>query len=249
MSNVKLHTSGHLQLHESGHLKLGGVWHDRNYVASDLFAGFAEIIHQDDWESNEGGENEDPNDFLSTVKATAEANFSTDFSSSIASIYGIVGYHGYQVYPLGWPGAMRASATCFGRWQKYSTGGITASSVKISTTGSANARISVFGSEPTATQIKSASGTSSGVYLFNKGELEIYNNNDYIWISLYVPVPVGLTIPVAQNTNADHWDSSEDPPQWYLGTAFWRVLHWKNSGTPYYKEEIAALNKYLNVYY
>lgn len=249
MPHLKLHSSGHLQLHSSGHLKLGGSWHDIYLSSYDDFAGFSEIKHLADYAGNTGGENKDPNGFLSTAKTQAESAFSTDSFGSKALISGRVGYHGYQVYPLGWPGDMVVSASCYGRWQRYATGGITATSVKISTTGTVSARIGVFGAVPSASQIKGATGTSAGVYLFNESDVNLFNANDYIWVSIFIPVPTGLVIPVAQNTNAAAWDPERDPPQYYLGTQFDYVMYWKNSDEPNKKEETASLNNYLNVYY
>jgi len=249
MPHLKKHSSGHLQLHESGHLKFGGSWHNRSTTGQDVFGGYAKIRHEADFEANNGGENEDPNDFLAEVTLAAENSFSTTLGYRTAYIYGYVGYHGYQVWPLGWPGLMQVEAVCAGRWKKFSTGGITATNVKISTTGTANARIGVFASKPTAAQIKAATGTSSGVYLFSSAEVELYNSSSDIWISIWIPVPTTLTIPVADNTNANDWDPDEDPPQWYLGTQFDSILYWKVSGTPDYISQTAALADTIQVYY
>ena len=247
--HVMKKSNGHVIKKSNGHIRLGGGWHNRYYAGYDNFAGYIEIFHNGDWGESDCGYNEDPNDFFSTAKSQAEANFSTSIYDWQSTICGHVGYHGYQLYPLGWPGYMTVRATCIGRWQKFSTGSITATSVKITTTGSSNARFGVFSSEPSASQIKSASRTSSGVFLFNTAELAIYNANTYVWISYYLPVPTGFTLPVADLTNATRWVEGDPTPQYYLGTGFWELREWKNSGTPDDKDETVDMSLYLNVYY
>lgn len=253
MAHLMRCTNGHLCRSSTGHLRLKvpGTWHKHYNWDNQHFAGYANIVYDGDWGTSNCGYNEDPNDFLSQAKAQAEANISKIPYWTDAKIRGWVGYHGYHEWPLGWPSRMEVSAQCYCEWKKYKCESSSAISIKATTTmyTSVNARFGVFNSEPTIAQMKSATGTSAAVILFNKDQVDLYNNNDYIWVSCYLPVPTGLSIPIAQNTNADSWDPDKDPPQYYLGTQFDEVRHWKNSGVPDTKIEENRLDPNLQVFY